>query len=423
MTPWERRIIGVFADRYPASAAAVIFDPPGREGDGAYDEKPRPLRLRPDRIFHGFDHAPPDERESFLEAAEALEKRGLLSLTWVRRRKGEALSSLTCRNPELLFELAGGSSPKTAAEAVRRTARTLAESGAGETEFFSFLAEKFTPLDAVRGVDAGALEDLARLTGALSEKGELKGPLFPKTPRGITTRALSVSLYRDSKRLEAQTGLFKPLLNRARRQGIEVPDFSFLDRAFPETFIAGKITLSFGGEGPPAPPPVINLTGSVLALPLGTILKLRRIIPPATSPAAVLMIENKETFFALAETLPDYSCFLYTGGHPNRAVQALVSLLAESGFAFYHAGDLDPDGILILQELKEIAGKPVKPLKMDRDTFNRYLDCGRKLKQPSLRRLKLIREGTRSIPGMEDLIGGIEEAGVGIEQEIIDYRG
>jgi hypothetical protein len=138
------------------------------------------------------------------------------------------------------------------------------------------------------------------------------------------------------------------------------------------------------------------------------------------------MIENKETFFALAQAvppLPGYACFLYVGGHPNRAVRALVSLLAESGFALSHAGDLDPDGILILQELAKIAGKAVRPLRMDADTFDAYLACGKPLEPSILTRTALISETTRAIPGMAELIRRIEETGMGVEQEIIDYRG
>jgi hypothetical protein len=96
--------------------------------------------------------------------------------------------------------------------------------------------------------------------------------------------------------------------------------------------------------------------------------------------------------------------------------------LAESGFAFSHAGDLDPDGILILQELGDIAGKPVQPLRMEKAVFDQYLPCGRKLEPSMLKRTKLISQKTRAIPGMEDLICRIEETGMGVEQEIINYE-
>jgi hypothetical protein len=485
LTIWEKRIIAAFIERYPGSAAAAVDAAADTAGESvsttAVDavagndpaetvpspKAPRPLRLKPDRIVPGIDRASPDDRESFLEAAESLEGRGLLSLVWARHRKGETLSALVCRDPELLYELTGKNSPKTTAEDVRGVARTLA-AGAfpEEAALFSFLAENFTPLDAAGGIDVTAITDLARLTRFLFDRND---PDRGKV-RGLTTRALSTALYSDSKRLEALMTLFNPLFIRARRQGIGLPDFSFLDRSFPETFIAGKIALDFAddsageicraGNGetsrigddttvrppenaaedsPPcgltpsinagaaaSPPcPLVNAMGSILGLPLETILRIRRIRPLAGE-AAVLTIENKETFFALSQAspaLPGYACFLYVGGHPNRAVRTLVSLLVESGFTFSHAGDLDPDGILILQELAEIAGKAVKPLRMDTDTFDAYLECGRPLEPSVLKRTALIGEKARSIPGMAELIRRIEETGMGVEQEIIDYRG
>jgi hypothetical protein len=435
MTDWERRIIGAFTGRYPAAASG-----PAREG--------RPFRLRLDHVFPGFAGASADSRESFLEAAEALEKQGLLSIVWARHRKGEIPAALRCPDPERLYEFAGLVSPKTTAAEVRAAARLFAagaggqgpeaagdspagavsgEASAGGAAFggealFSFLAENFTALDAVGGIGVQAVQDLARLTHALSGGDGGRGRSRPI--RGITTRALSTALYGDSKRLEALMALFNPILNRARRRGAAIPDFSFLDRSFPETFIAGNLIFEFKGDEPPpgntGPAPLANATGSILGLPLETILKLRRLRAPA--PARALMIENKETFFALSQSLPGYACFLYVGGHPNRAVSALVSLLAESGFGLYHAGDLDPDGILILQELTKTAGKEVRPLRMDAGTFDAYLGCGKRLEASSLRRTALIGSAVRSLPGMAELISRIEETGMGVEQEIIDYR-
>jgi hypothetical protein len=488
LTVWEKQIITAFIERYPSSAAAALAAADNASSGAVLSgggkktpaevppaKAPRPLRIKPDRIVPGIDRALPDDRESFLEAAESLEGRGLLSLIWARHRKGETLTALVCRDLELLYEFAGKPSPKTVAEDARKAARTFAAGTVSEeAALFSFLAKNFTPLDAAGGIDMTALADLYHLTGFLFDRNEpwqetplpgpspLPGPAAPVSGtdqrpetlwqgkvRGITTRALSVALYGNSKRLEALMTLFNPLFVRARRQGIVIPDFSFLDRSFPETFIAGKIALDFedapagepAGNGETARPPenatgeagsqpcgsrpLINAGGNILGLPLETILKIRRIrpLPEAT---AVLMIENKETFFALAQTLPplpDYTCFLYVGGHPNRAVRALASLLAESGFSFSHAGDLDPDGILILQELADITGKEVKPLRMDVATFDHYLECGRQLEPSMLRRTVLISEKIRVIPGMAELIKRIEETGMGVEQEIIDYRG
>jgi hypothetical protein len=112
---------------------------------------------------------------------------------------------------------------------------------------------------------------------------------------------------------------------------------------------------------------------------------------------------------------------VYTDGHPNGAIQALAALLAAAEFEFYFSGDLDPEGIQILQELTDAAEKPVKPVRMDRNTFDRYFSAGDLLGESMLRRLRLIRKEIRVIPGIGGLIKRIEETGMGIDQEIIDY--
>ncbi|MDR3333825.1 MAG: DUF2220 domain-containing protein [Treponema sp.] len=399
MTVWEQRIIDAFLERYPLSTAA----------SGG-----RPLRLKTAGILPDFDRAAPDDRESLLEAAESLERQGLVSLVWVNRRKHEELAALVCHESEALFALAGKSSPSTVAEESRGAALEVAQD-----PFFRFLAETLSPEDAARGIDGEAVRDLALLVQQLST-GQ----------KGLTPRALSVALYGDSKRLEGLLDVFSRVLHRARRQGIEAPELSFLDRSFPETMIAGRLILTMSESDTTAP--LVNATGSILGLPLVTILNIKRITPvptegsqggnPAGSKcASVLTVENKETFYALTKYVHTFDCILYTGGHPNGAVRALISLLAVSGFEFHHAGDLDPDGILILQELMEIAGKPVGPVRMDQATFEQYRYCGRELERSVLRRTALIKEAARSIPGIAALIQSIEAAGLGVEQEIIDY--
>jgi hypothetical protein len=248
----------------------------------------------------------------------------------------------------------------------------------------------------------------------------------------MTTRALSIALYSDSKRLEEISSLFTRFVNAAEGLGLAVPDLSLLDRSFPETMIAGKLSFFFGCPGDAPVPPMTNASGAILGFPLASVRRLREVAPldsgptaePAGTPGA-LMIENKETFYALAEKGDlrldrTYNALLYIGGHPNRATAAMVSVLASSGFALYHSGDLDVEGILILQELAAIAGKPVTPVAMDGETFDRYRAYGRKLEASMLRRVSLISEATRCLPGIDCLIGRIESTGLGVEQEIID---
>lgn len=436
MTRWEERIAGVFAGRFPQSAAAQSLAREGKARRGEEGEAPsenaaagRAFRLRAEQVFPDFEAGSPEEKESFLEALEALERRGLVHIRWVRSRKGEALESLAFPDPEAFFAFMGKPSPAAATAGAREAAACLAAEdrnrmetgGAPATppeyrELFRFLAANIKPVDAARGMDEAAVRDLARFCAFLAGGAS-----------GLTARALSIALYADSKRLEAVLALFARFLSAAETKGIPVPELSHFDRSFPETMIGGKLGFFFSGDTGP----MENAAGAVIGLPLASIVRIRRIRPlgkaEGVSKPRVLTVENKETFYALAGTVipapeerPRYDAVLYAGGHPNRAVGALLGVLAASGFGFYHAGDLDIEGILILQELADMAGKPVMPVRMDRKTFEQYRCYRRRLEASMLRRASLIREETRNIPGIRELIELIEETGLGLEQEIID---
>jgi hypothetical protein len=306
------------------------------------------------------------------------------------------------------------------AEDARREADEAARAGSlnpSWSAFLAFMAENLGPQDAVRGIDAKAVRNLRRMAERCTG--------VDAALRGITPRALSISLYGDTEYLEKLLCLFKPAVNRARRHKINVPDFSPPGRSHPETFIAGKICIELEGEAfGEDTPALVNALGNILGLPQSTVRRIKRITPirdtGGVSPK-VLMIENKETFYALAEHSPEYDCVLFTSGHVSGAVRVLISLLTDTDFEFYFAGDLDPEGIQILQELADIAGKPVAPVNMDRNTFDRYLQTGLKLGEPMLRRLSRIRDETLSLPGIAGLVKRIRETGLGVEQDVVDY--
>jgi hypothetical protein len=437
MTRWEERIADILIGRFPRSAAASRAKPPAEGG--------RPFRLSLEQLFPGFENSPPDEKESFLEAAEALERKGLARVSWSRRQ--EALKALIFPDPEALFAYAGKPLPLGLAADARSAALTEADSRGGSggpyRELFTYIAGNIRPLDAMKGVNAQAVRDFAKLASHFAaQNAPLVAPRLADRRDGddagtsagsMTTRALSIALYSDSKRLEEISSLFMRFLNAAESAGLAVPDLSLLDRSFPETMIAGKLRFVFADKGGAALPPMTNAAGAITGFPLASARRLREIAPldscpPAAGgkgPPAVLMIENKETFYALAERddLPlsrTYHALLYIGGHPNRAVGALLPVLAASGFSFYHSGDLDVEGILILQELAAMAGKLVTPVAMDGETFDRYKAYGRKLEASMLRRVSLINEATRRLPGIAGLIRRIESTGLGVEQEIVD---
>lgn len=401
MTRREHDILELLAERFPSSAHAV----------GGKN-----LRVRVATAFPELDRKKPDEYESFLEAAESLEKKGVLSISWKGKRAGEEIAGLTLADLDILFALLGSESPVSRSERLRTLARNIAGSLTGASaSFFSWIGETLAPrdIDMKTGEPTDvSMHDAAVLARVLGDIAEGKRDVR-------LTRALSVELFSNSKRIEELLRIFQPFVRRAERAGVVVPPFELVDRSFPETMITGpcRCRCKDGTR-------LDNPSGMIIGLPFESVLRLDS-LEQGGQTATVLGIENKETFYALAKAFaPEYTEFsllVYVGGHPNRAVQTLFSLLARSGFQLFHTGDLDPDGILILQELSDAAGTPVTPWMMDCAVFEQYRAQGRKLDSDMHTRALRVRDDTRSRFGLGELLDRILSTGIGVEQEILSY--
>lgn len=404
MTAWERKILEELAERFPRSAHAV----------GG-----RALKIRVVSGFPELDRRRPDEYESFLEAAESLERKGLVSLTWSGRTQGEELASLTLLDVDALYAAIGRASPAASAGASRAAARDAVRNAASSAvagAFFSWLADNLSPKD----LEPVTLEPLPTTIADASTLANALELVASGKKAAMLPRALSVELFSDSKRIERVLRALQGLLARAAANGVCLPPFELADRSFPETFVAGRLILAVSGGSV-----IENTSGLALGLPFATVASLERVSLYSGGSGRVLGVENKESFFDLASRLPSgslpFDALYYVGGHPNRAVQSLARLFADSGWEIFHAGDLDPDGILILQELSDAAGIDVLPWMMDRETFDRYRASGRPLDVESHRRAALVRDDTRARSGLGDLLDAILENGVCVEQEIIGY--
>ena len=410
---WKKKIINALIEHY-FSAAGI-------------EEKRSCLRIRSSVFFPDFETAHPDNKVSYLEAAESLESKGIIKLRWEKHNKGEQLKTLSCENFEALFTEAGKPYPEIEAEKIRarftvkinelKNIQSM-EKIIPVLEYFSL---NFSPREIGQGLDQQSVEDIIRLLVFSSDRTNMEK---------ITMRAQSILLYNDSKHLEYLLELCTSLLSRAQKN-IAVPDFNFPDRSFPEAAISGKLIFELRNTNTP----LVNAEGIILNLPLESTHAIAAIKPLSEiSEKKVLTIENKETFYALGSSQNKkqennfcYDCFLNTGGYPNRAVASLIKTLAISGFSFYHTGDLDPDGVLILQNIQDIINstgvqKIVTPIRMDVVTFDQYRSWAKPLTRSILNQIKKIREETRNIPELAGLLQRIEETQLGVEQEIIDYR-
>jgi hypothetical protein len=418
---YEGPILNLFAAFYPRSSM--------RQGG-------RPLRLRQWEQLLPEAYASAMEQEDFLQTMEGLEAQGLLRLGWAHRRKRDRLLWAELVDPRRLYANLGQPYPDTVEEELRETARCLAQRARdaeqGDTErFFTALASYPSFLDSL--VSIRDMKDLYILLTKRKE-GSYKVPI----------RSLSVTLFRDSKRLEALLGILKRLTNLVNEPDLLV---GLPRRSFPVVWLAGPFRLSAGGSdtGDPrtdalsehdscaeehlviAPRHGSALTG--VGAPFGLSAEL---LAGATTleiigatrgkrDINILTIENKETFFSLWQMELPFGAYVYTNGWPNSAVRRVLELLHRQGHRLYHAGDVDPEGLAIYQYLQDHYG--CRPFGMDMATFERYRPYGRPLSDPELRSRRFEKYLSRLNPPLQDLAQRIQESRIGIEQEVIDYTG
>jgi hypothetical protein len=240
--------------------------------------------------------------------------------------------------------------------------------------------------------------------------------------RGRPIRALGVRLFADSKRLERLLPLADRLAREATGEGFA--EERGLARSYPEVSIALRGELVIGREERR----VWRCEAEAVTLPAATVASIAAIgFDEADGGSAVLSVENKETFHALADRLgdgsldPRFRAIVYGGGHPHRAMIDLLTRCADGGAALYHFGDLDPDGLLILAELASGVQRPVHPYLMDVTTYRRYRGYGYR---PPASRIERLRAATDRLPeALRELARVIVAEGIGVEQEVIEVPG
>jgi hypothetical protein len=223
--------------------------------------------------------------------------------------------------------------------------------------------------------------------------------------KNLPIRALSVRLFSDSKRIEK----LLPALSRASAR-LDIPEMKErLERSYPECSIKGNILIEFTDGR------TWTLDGDIVTLTPGIIDKIKSIVPSDEYPTALCSIENKETFYHIGG-IPCFAGYIYCGGHLNSAVSSVILKSHESGNGMSHFGDLDPDGILIFNEINELCGGECRPFMMSESVFRKYIDYGYELSPQQIARLP------EEAPGFEAVIELIRSKNKGVEQEIIDFR-
>ena len=388
-------------------ARAILAEFAARFPESAHYRGGRRLRMaRWEQPFPGIARDV-EQKEAFLESVEELCALGVIEVKWQRFRPGSEVEALYLKDPDQLFSLLGCRTP----EDIRRKMLAVLASPPWEgrqrddasADFLDPVREHLRALlNARHPLPVEHEDDLRDLGKLLQVTGE-QALAYP-------IRALSVRVFADSKRLEALLRVADKVTQQA--VGESFSESRGLTRSYPEVSLAliGTLVLANGR---------VRSHGELLSLPGETV---RAIDGIELSGSSVLSVENKESFYVLAHhlqhgNLPDrFGAVTYCGGYPHRAYGLLLHLFAQSGAGLYHFGDLDADGLLILQETERAAAHPVSPFGMDAALYHRFLKYGFEL---PVARLDRLRATLDSLSGpAQELARAVLEHRRGVEQEV-----
>lgn len=173
-------------------------------------------------------------------------------------------------------------------------------------------------------------------------------------------------------------------------------------------YIKGDAALTFRG----LPPMEISLDTPV-AYSSESLQRLERI---EIYDSRVMTIENLTSFNRMKEK--DYF-YLFLSGYHNTAKQRLLIRIAEQNrqIKWFHFGDFDPDGFLIIEHLKKKTGIDFRPIHMGRGELEKYRKYGRPMKENDRKKAAALIEKGMYIEELKFML----EQDCKIEQEIVSW--
>lgn len=173
-------------------------------------------------------------------------------------------------------------------------------------------------------------------------------------------------------------------------------------------YIKGEAMLTFRGL-----PPVELSLDTPVAYSSESLQSLERIDIHGSQ---VMTIENLTSFNRMKEK--DYF-YLFLSGYHNTAKQHLLMRIAEQNreIRWFHFGDFDPDGFLIIEHLKKKTGIDFRPIHMGYDELGKYKKYGRPMEENDRKKARTLLEKGMYPEEMTFML----EQDCKIEQEIVSW--
>ena len=381
------KILRVFLDSYPGSAQA-------RGG--------RKLRRSNwASVFRNIASSV-DQKELFLSAVDDLERRGIVSVRWKRHRQGDEVEAIYLENPDMMHRLLDLPTPRENAALCLRVLRAWPPRYEYGNAVRAWLLQRLNEQSCLPDGLADYVADLPKLLD-----------LSPSAVGNRPLRALSGRIFSDTMRIEK----ILPDIDRISRSslGESISGVLGLSRSYPQAGLRGYFKIVYGDGR------TWKVNGETVYVDGEAVDGITAVTTPLDDQgqcARAIVIENKETFKTLPLGRHEFSLTLYGAGHPNTAVQKTLKLLSAARLDLYYFGDLDPEGLLIFQEFKDLCDGRLTPWMMNLQVFERHSPHGFPCTDGQLKRLGYLNPAI-----LPNLAAAIRETCIGVEQEVIDLAG
>jgi len=387
MGRYEKRILNELLDKYENSKSF--------KGTNKVNQR---FKVRISNLFPKYeDHSDYDLFRAVNEEVDILARKGFV----VPRESGGGVIREVYLNVEDLEEIYSyiNRVPK---DDINAKLEELISGYLGNGEILEiYLKDQLKRIGENRSVRffSGNFEEFERILMAVRELENLHVEQF--------IREFSVRLYKDSKVFGQIQGKVESLL-------YDYGDFPEKDE------ILGNLNLM-------RTPTYVNFKGSGKISLSGQEIDLSRLDSDIAISSSMLdKIESVQVFKGKVITVENLTSFhrfmeegyfvLYLGGFHNRVRRDFIRMLHDqnSEARFYHFGDIDAGGFLILEHLRRTTGIKIIPYNMNLDTLKKYEKMGKPLTENDRKRLGKLREGQ-----FREIVEYMLENNVKLEQEAI----
>lgn len=387
MGRYEKRILNELLDKYENSKSF--------KGTNKVNQR---FKVRISNLFPRYeDHSDYDLFRAVNEEVDVLARKGFV----VPRVTGGGVIREVYLNVEVLEEVYSYIN-RVPRDDINARLEGLISSYLGNGEILEeYLKDQLNRIEENRSVRffSGDFEEFERILMAVRELEDLQGEQF--------IREFSVRLYNDSKAFGQIQGKVESIL-------YDYGDFPEKDE------ILGNLNLM-------RTPTYVNFKGSGKVSLSGQEIDLSRLDSDIAISSSMLdKIELVQVFKGKVITVENLTSFhrfmeegyfvLYLGGFHNRVRRDFIRMLHDqnSEARFYHFGDIDAGGFLILEHLRRTTGIKIIPYNMDLDTLKKYEKMGKPLTENDRKRLGKLREGQ-----FREIVEYMLENNVKLEQEAI----